>query len=383
MKSILRALSKLDLLLVFVPVGLYLDKMSSLDKSWIFLICAMAIVPLAGIIGRATEQLSERAGPAVGGLLNATFGNAAELIIAVVALKQGHTAIVQASLTGSIIGNLLFVFGLAAFVGGLRREKQTLNVTAAGVSNSSLHLAVIGTLIPSVLFTTADMVKPGSESLVRVKELSYAISAVLLVLYGLGLYFSLRTHKHLFGEEEGSMAAADLPAHESLSTYDAEDPVWPVPVAVVVLLMASVLVGVMSESLVGAVEQAVKRFNMSEAFVGVVILAIVGNAAEHSTAVIMAHKGKMALAHSIAAESSKQIALFVIPVCVILGAFLVPAGSPAMTLHFSMPEVIAVYVSVQVINQILADGETTWLEGAQLLGLYAILAATFYFVKAD
>ncbi|MEZ0227942.1 MAG: calcium/proton exchanger [Planctomycetota bacterium] len=380
MKTFLKALSKLDLLLVFVPIGLYLDKATKLDKSWIFLICALSIIPLAGIIGRATEQLSERAGPAVGGLLNATFGNAAELIIAIIALKGGHVAIVQASLTGSIIGNLLFVFGLAAFVGGLRREKQTLNVTAAGVSNSSLHLAVIGTLIPSVLFSAADvkMHEP------NVQKLSFAISVVLLVLYALGLIFSLRTHKHLYGEEEESMAAADLPAHESLSTHDADEPVWPIWVAVAVLLVASTGVGIVSESLVGAVETAVERFHMSEAFVGVVILAIVGNAAEHSTAVIMAHKGKMALAHSIAAESSKQIALFVIPVCVLLGAFLVPPGSKElMTLHFSMAEVMAAYVSVLVINQILADGETTWLEGAQLLGLYVILGAMFFFVKTD
>jgi Ca2+:H+ antiporter len=380
MKTFLRALSKLDLLLVFVPIGLYLDKATKLDKSWVFLICALAIIPLAGIIGRATEQLSERAGPAVGGLLNATFGNAAELIIAIIALKGGHVAIVQASLTGSIIGNLLFVFGLAAFVGGLRREKQTLNVTAAGVSNSSLQLAVIGTLIPSVLFSAAD-VKLHEPN---VQKLSFVISVILLVLYALGLIFSLRTHKHLYGEEEASMAAADLPVHESLSTHDADEPVWPVWVAVVVLLLSSAGVGVVSESLVGAVETAVARFHMSEAFVGVVILAIVGNAAEHSTAVVMAYKGKMALAHSIAAESSKQIALFVVPVCVLLGAFLVPAGSKElMTLHFSIAEVMAAFVSVLVINQILADGETTWLEGAQLLGLYAILAAMFFFVKTD
>ncbi len=377
MKAILHSLSKLDVLLVFVPVGLYLDKATSVDKSWIFLLCALAIVPLAGIIGRATEQLSDRSGPAVGGLLNATFGNAAELIIAIVALTKGQVAIVQASLTGSIIGNLLFVFGLAAFVGGLRREKQTLNVTAAGVSNSSLHLAVIGTLIPSVLFTAAD-VKAHDPA---VQKLSYVISVILLALYLLGLFFTLRTHKHLFGEEEESMAAADLPANESLSTREGDEPVWPVWVAVVVLLASSVMVGVVSESLVGAVESAVHRFHMNEAFVGVVILAIVGNAAEHSTAVIMAHKGKMALAHSIAAESSKQIALFVVPVCVLLGAVLVPAGSVPMTLHFSLEEVVAAYVSVLVINQILADGETTWLEGAQLLGLYAILGATFYYVK--
>ncbi len=147
-----------------------------------------------------------------------------------------------------------------------------------------------------------------------------------------------------------------------------------------VLLAASVLVGIVSESLVGAVERAVERFHMAEAFVGVVVLAIVGNAAEHSTAVMMAYKNKMALAHSIAAESSKQIALFIIPLCVFLGYFLVPPGSKPMTLHFSLTEVVAAYVSVLVINQILADGETTWLEGAQLLGLYVVLAATFYFV---
>lgn len=374
MRTFLRALSKLDVLLVFVPFGLWLDAATEVDKAWVFLACALAIVPLAGIIGRATEQLSERAGPGIGGLLNATFGNASELIVAIVALRAGKTEIVQASLTGSIIGNLLFVFGLAAFVGGLKREKQTLNATAAGVSNSSLHLAVIGVLIPSVLFQTA------SEDVQRREQLlSFAISAVLLILYALGLVFSLKTHRHLFAEEE-TMAAADLSPSESLSRSGGDEPAWPIPVAILVLLGASVLVGIVSESLVGAVQRAVERFHMAEAFVGVVVLAIVGNAAEHSTAVMMAYKNKMALAHSIAAESSKQIALFVIPLCVVVGAFLVPPGAKPMTLHFSLTEVVAAYVSVLVINQILQDGETTWLEGAQLLGLYAVLAATFYFV---
>ncbi|MBI3723145.1 cation transporter, partial [bacterium] len=186
-----KAVSPLDVLLLLVPVGLLLDH-GGADRTLVFFVCALGIVPLAGLIGRATEQLSERAGPGIGGLLNATFGNASELIMAVVALRQGKTAIVQASLTGSIIGNLLFVFGLAALVGGLRREKQALNVTAAGVSSSSLHLAVIGLLIPSVLFSTTDV----SHERVTV-SLSYAISAVLLAIYLLGLWFSLKTHRHL------------------------------------------------------------------------------------------------------------------------------------------------------------------------------------------
>ncbi|HZU98358.1 MAG TPA: calcium/proton exchanger [Planctomycetota bacterium] len=365
---ILANLSKLDLLLVFVPLGLYLDHTGA-DKAWVFVACAIAIIPLAGIIGRATEQLSERSGPGIGGLLNATFGNATELIVAIVALKQGKATLVQASLTGSIIGNLLFVFGLSAFVGGLRREKQTLNATVASVGNSSLHLAVIGMVFPSVLFSATDR---GLEGLSKV------IATVLLVLYGLGLWFSLKTHRHLFAEEE-TMAAADLPAEESLKR-GGDEPPWPLPAAIVVLLVASVVVGIVSESLVGAVERAIERFHMPELFVGAVILAIVGNAAEHSTAVLMAHKGKIALAHSIAAESAKQIALFVTPLCVLLGAVLVPAGATPMTLHFSPTEVAAAYVSVLISTQILADGETTWLEGAQLLGLYAVVAATFYFV---
>jgi Ca2+:H+ antiporter len=365
---ILANLSPLDALLVFVPLGLYLDHAGA-DKAWVFVACAVAIIPLAGILGRATEQLSERAGPGVGGLLNATFGNATELIVAIVALSQGKTAIVQASLTGSIIGNLLFVFGLAAFVGGVRREKQTLNATVAGVSSGSLHLAVIGTLLPSILFTT---------NTTNVEGLSRVIACVLLVLYGLGLWFSLKTHRHLFAEEE-TMAAADLPTEHSLAR-GGDEPPWPIPAAVVVLLATSVVVGVVSESLVGAIERAIERFHMPELFVGAIILAIVGNAAEHSTAVLMAHKGKIALAHSIAAESAKQIALFVVPLCVLIGTFLVPKGAQPMTLHFPLSEVAAAYVSVLAINQILVDGETTWLEGAQLLGLYVVLAATFYFV---
>jgi Ca2+:H+ antiporter len=370
-------MSWLDLMLVFVPIGLLLDHATQVDKAWVFLACALAIVPLAGLIGRATEQLSERTGPGIGGLLNATFGNLTELIVAIVALHEGRTAIVQASLTGSIIGNLLFVFGLSALVGGLRREKQTLNATAAGVSNGSLHLAVIGTLIPSILFTTVELSSP--EVLGREKSLSYAISVVLLILYALGLVFSLRTHKHLFSEEE-TMAAADLSPSESMHRLAGEDRPWPLLVAVLVLLGTSLVVGVVSESLVGAVQRAIDRFHMAEGFVGVVVIAIVGNASEHSTAVLMAHKNKMRLAHSIAAESSKQIALFVIPLCVLMGAFLVPAGAKPMTLHFPLTEVVAAFASVLVSNQILADGETTWLEGAQLLGLYAVLAATFYFV---
>ncbi len=259
-------------------------------------------------------------------------------------------------------------------MGGLKREKQVIGVTAAGVSNSSLHLAVIGMLVPSVLFHVST-----KEAEDHVVQLSRVISVVLLATYVLGLIFSLRTHKHLFGDDE-SMAAADLPPEESLHHREGDEPEWPLPVAVIVLLITSVVIGILSESLVGAVEGAVEKFHMPEAFVGVVILAIVGNAAEHSTAVVMAWKGKMSLAHSIAAESSKQIALFVTPACVLLGYFLVPANAHPMTLHFSLTEVVAAYVSVLVVNQILTDGETNWLEGAQLLALYVVLGAAFYFV---
>jgi Ca2+:H+ antiporter len=366
------ALSPLDVLLVVIPIALALDH-AGIDRTIVFFACALAIVPLAGLIGRSTEQLAERTGPGIGGLLNATFGNASELIVAIVALRQGQTAVVQASLTGSIIGNMLFVFGLAAFVGGLKRDKQTLNAAGASASGSSLHVAVIGLLIPSVLFSLGDA--QHSEQTVRI---SVAISAILLGTYALGLIFALRTHKHLYSGDE-TIASVEEHPDESLKRLDEEE-AWPLWVAVVVLLGASALVALVSESLVGSLEGALHKLQMSESFVGVVVLAIVGNAAEHSTAVLVAHKGRLALAHSIAAESSKQIALFVTPLLVLAGHFLVPEGARPMTLHFSMPEVVAAYVSVLVLNQVVADGETNWLEGAQLLALYAILAATFYYV---
>lgn len=364
------ALGPLDALLVLIPVALALDHLG-VDRAWVFLVSALAIVPLAGLIGRATEQLSERTGPAVGGLLNATFGNASELIVALVALRQGQTAVVQASLTGSIIGNVLFVFGLSAFVGGIGRDKQTVNVTSASASGSSLHLAVIGLLVPSVLFQLSDATHTD-----RTVHVSYVISGILLVTYALGLVFSLKTHRHLNDEPE-TIASVEDAAHESRARVDDEP--WPLWVAVLVLVLASVMTAVVSESLVGALEGALKTLHLNEAFVGVVILAIVGNAAEHSTAVMVARKGRLALAHAISVESSKQIALFVTPVLVLAGHFLVPAGARPMTLHFGLDEVVAAYVSVLVLNQIVADGETNWLEGAQLLALYAILAATFFF----
>ncbi len=354
----------LDWMLVLVPVAVAIRFVPALHNDVALFICAgLAIIPLAGLMGKATEHLAAHVGQGLGGLLNATFGNAAELIIALMALQKGLIGVVKASITGSIIGNLLLVLGLSLAAGGSRFSNQRFNKTGARSAMTSLSLAAMALLIPTVFHVASDA-HPAGWSPILEQRLSLAIALVLFVTYICTLVFSLRTHRDLFVGDAGDQ-------HEG--------PVWSKTKSLVVLLIATIFVAWLSEFLVGSVEAARESFGLTEVFVGVIVVAIIGNAAEHSTAVVMAWKNKMDLSLGIAIGSSQQIAMFVAPVLVFASyAF----GAP-MNLEFTLPEVVAVFASVYLVAQISGDGESNWLEGVQLLALYAVLGLLFYFLPAQ
>ncbi len=340
-------------LLVFVPISIGLE-VAHADPTWIFITSGISIIPLAGIMGLATEHLAHRLGPGIGGLLNATFGNAAELIIAGIALHRGLIGVVKASITGSIIGNILLVLGLAMFLGGSRFKQQTFNRTAASLGGTLLSLCVIGLVVPALFHFVAPSEAVGPEL-----ELSLWIAIILFIAYVLSLIFMLKTHQHLYAGEPEEHGEAS----------------WSTRKSGLVLLGATVGVAVESEFLVGSVEHTAEQFGLSEVFVGVILVAIVGNAAEHSTAVLVAMKNKMGLAVNIAVGSSIQVALFVAPTLVFMSyAF----GNP-MDLVFTEFEVLAVILSIVVANNVCHDGESNWMEGVLLLAVYLILGVAFYF----
>lgn len=365
---------------MFVPVAIALRFVPSLGSSTaLFIVSCLAIIPLAGWMGRATEHLAERLGQGVGGLLNATFGNAAELIIALFALSKGLTGVVKASITGSIIGNILLVLGLSFLSGGLKYRKQEFNRVAAGISTTALTLAAIALIIPTVFHQAAAAVPVAQGGWTPAKEqgLSLAIAVVLFLTYILTLVFSLVTHRELFGADEAKEVACEAGAE--LSRMEAEAGAhgsWSVGKSVGVLLGATAFVALISEFLVGAIEGARQSLGLTEVFVGVIVVAIIGNAAEHSSAVLMALRNKMDISIGIAAGSSLQVALFVAPVLVFASYFF---GRP-MNFEFTIPEVVAVVASVIIVEQISSDGESNWLEGLQLLSVYAVLAVLFYFL---
>jgi len=351
----------LNWLLIFVPVAVVLE-LTHRSAIAIFITSALAIIPLAGWMGRATEHLAEKLGEGIGGLLNATFGNAAELIIALMALRAGLFDVVKASITGSIIGNVLLVLGFSIFIGGIKYPRQRFNATAAMLGSTMLALSAIALVVPAIFhFLVRD------HPNVREQDLSLEIAIVLFITYVLSLIFTLRTHAHLYVGQTGDDEEEDERA-------------WSRKRSVITLLVATVLVAVMSEFLVGAVEAASRSFGLTEVFVGVILVAIIGNAAEHSTAVLMATKNKMDLALNIAIGSSMQIALFVAPVLVFT-SYLV--ASRPMDLLFTTLEVVAVVVSVVVVALITQDGESNWMEGVLLLAVYTILGLTFYYLPTD
>jgi Ca2+:H+ antiporter len=341
-----------------VPVSLYLG-LTHASATRVFITACLAILPLAGLMGEATEHLTQHTGPGVGGLLNASFGNAAELIIAFMALRAGETEIVKASLTGSIIGNLLMVLGLAMLLGGWRHKELRFSRLAAESGSSMMILAVVALVIPAIYAQVTHHREPQ-----HTESISFDISWVLIVTYAASLVFSLSSHKHMFAGEGGDDAAAEGGRP------------WSVRASILVLLAAAALVGLVSEALVDAVADAGKAMGLGKVFMGVVVVAIVGNAAEHSTAVVVAMKGKMDLALGIAMGSSMQIALFVAPSLVIAGHLM---GRP-LGLEFTVLEVVAVMLSVAAVALLIHDGRTNWFEGFQLLAIYAILGIAFYFI---
>jgi Ca2+:H+ antiporter len=364
----------LDWLLIFVPIAIAMRFIPSLENQTVlFIVSCLAIIPLAGWMGKATEHLSEHLGQGIGGLLNATFGNAAELIIALFALSKGLDGVVKASITGSIIGNLLLVLGVSIIAGGSKFKEQFFNRTAASTAATALTLASIALLIPTVFHEVADNVSvtQGGWTPAKEQSLSLAIAVVLFVTYLFTLYFSLVTHKDLFVGEALQGGSQEVGHEEEVSGDH-----WSKGKSIGVLLVATAFVALISEFLVGAVEAARGALGFTEVFVGVIVVAIIGNAAEHSSAILMAMRNKMDLTLSIALGSSLQIALFVAPVLVFASYFI---GKP-MNLEFTIPEVVAVIASVLIAQQIAADGESNWIEGLQLLSLYTILGILFYFL---
>lgn len=347
---------KLEWLLVFVPVALALELVHG-EPVWIFVVAALAILPLAGLIGHATEELALHTGPQIGGLLNATMGNVTEMIIAFFLILQGELEIVKASITGSIIGNVLLVLGLSFLVGGWSRAEQTFNRATANLHTASLLIAVAALVLPALFHLTPE------ATAFREEAVSVGVSIVLIVTYVTGLVFSLRTHRQLFRTH----------GH---AEEEEEQPKWSKKKAAGVLAGATVGVALMSEFLVGALEPTVEQFGISKLFVGLIIVPIVGNAAEHSSAVFLAAKNKIDVSIEIAIGSSTQIALFIAPVLV----FLSLAVGNQMNLIFTGLEIAAVAFSGVILGFIVLDGRSNWFEGVQLIAAYVIMAISFFFL---
>jgi Ca2+:H+ antiporter len=348
-----------DWLLVLVPVSIALE-LSGGNELLIFLTSAGAILPLAGLIGRATEQLALHTGPRIGGLVNATFGNVTELVIAIFLILEDKTEIVKASLTGSILGNLLLVLGLSFLAGGLKHEEQSYNARSASIHATSLVLAVTALLMPA-LFALSQVAGTAHELELEREVVSGTVAAVLIALYAAALFFTLVTHEHLFR----------TPSHE-------EHPSWSRGKAIGLLLAATAVVALEAEFLVASLEPALEDLGLSELFVGLIVIPIIGNAAEHSSAIMFALRDKVDVTLEIAIGSSTQIALFVAPALVFISLFV---GHP-MDFVFSTFEVAAVALSTILVFMISSDGRSNWLEGAQLTGAYVIMAISFFFVEA-
>ena len=355
------------LLVPFIPIAIALE-LAHAEATLVFVASALGVIPTAALMGRATEELAARSGPGIGGFLNVTFGNAPELIIAFFALNEGLQEVVKASLIGSILGNVLLVMGAAMFIGGRKRDRQFFDRTAANVTALMLFLAVVALIAPAIfeLVQGTGLPRPDAEAVnydSDVEKLSVGVAIVLLATYAAGLVFSLRTHKDLFNPEHAAEDHVGEP--------------WTVRRSVLMLAGAGVAVGIMSEILVGSITEASESIGLSPFFVGVIVVAIVGNAAEHWVAIYFAARDKMDLAVNIAIGSAAQIALFAAPVLVLLSLFV---GDFPMALVFNGFELGAVVLAVLIAQQVVAEGESTWFEGLQLLAVYVVLGLTFFFV---
>jgi Ca2+:H+ antiporter len=345
-----------------IPVALFLQFTHG-AVSLQFIFSCLAVLPVAAWIGHSTEHLAHRMGPTYGALLNATFGNFAEMVIAILAIRAGLPDVVRASLTGSILGNLLFVAGLSMLAGGWNRETQKFNRLAAEAQGGQLILAVAAFLVPALFFRAAQQAHHPE----LIHQVSVATSVILLLSYGAGLIFSFKTHKDRLD--------AIAETHEEFERHE----LWTVRKSLLILLGASVLMGVIAEGLVHAVHAAGTAWGLNEVFLGFVVLAIVGNAAEHSTAVVLAIRNQMDTALNIAMQSSVQIALFVTPLLVFLSY---PLGHP-LDLLFTPFEILAIVLGVAVFAYLVINGETNWYEGVQLLAVYALIAVALYFLPVQ
>jgi Ca2+:H+ antiporter len=355
----LRDFDPVNILLIFIPLTIAFEYLH-FDPLWVFIGSAAAIIPLAKWMGVATEEISFKLGEGLGGFMNATFGNATELIIAIFALQQGLIEVVEASITGSIVSNFLFVLGLSFLYGGWGKEKQTFNSVAAGTNASLLTIAIMGLVLPA----TFSLVSANTDFII-LEEVSIAVAILLMTSYLISLFFSMRTHKHLYIGGKHSDEDAEHTRN------------WTTTKSIAVLLLATLAIAFMSEMLVGVIEHVAEAAHLSEFFIGVILIPLIGNAAEHLTAVSVARKGKMDLALNIAVGSSTQIALFIAPLLVFISLLL---GNP-MLLIFNELEVVAVTVSVFILDNIVRDGESHWMEGVLLIVSYLIIAIVFFFMK--
>ncbi len=357
--------SVIYLLLVFTPIAVFLEFLH-VGYVILFVVAAIALIPLAKLIGDATEHLATHYGSTLGSLINVTFGNAAEIIIAIVAINAGLLELVKASITGSILGNIMLIFGLSMIAGGFRHKEQLFNKENAGLQVSLIFLALIGLAIPTILSST--MIEGTDvENQSKIQILSDSVAILLLFVYVVGIIFTFFTHKHLFV----------VPHSDSSDEHNERDhKYWSKKKSFLMLGVSMVGVIVVSEILVGSVEETGREFGFGEMFVGAIIVGIVGNAAEHSSAIVLARKGKMDLSIGIAAGSGTQIALFVVPILVLVGIVL---GQP-FTLEFTLYELVTLFLAAIIMNLIAFDGKSNWFEGIMLTSVYIIIAIGFFFI---
>ena len=372
--------SLIYLLLIFTPIAIALEFINT-DHIVIFVIASVALIPLAKLIGDSTEHLSVHYGATLGSLLNVTFGNAAEIIIAIVAINAGLIDLVKASITGAILGNILLIFGLSILAGGIRYKEQYFSQENVGLQSSMLFLAIIGLAIPTILVNTlnADSANTSIQNQLNIQILSDILAFLLLAIYIAGIIFTFFTHKHLFltqshfdhkkdQKEEGRVQEE---GHSSSTTS------WSKRKSFLFLGLSMAGVIAISEILVGSVEVTAKQFGFGELFVGAIIIGIVGNAAEHSSAIVLARKGKIELSIGIAAGSGTQIALFVVPILVIAGILM----NQPFSLVFTLFELVTIFLAAIILNLISRDGKSNWFEGILLTFVYVIIAIGFFFIK--
>ncbi len=379
--------SALYLLLIFVPIAVILE-LAHAEHMILFIVAALGLIPLAKLIGDSTEHLAAYYGATLGSLLNVTFGNAAEIIIGVVSINAGLLDLVKASITGAILGNILLIFGLSIIAGGLKYKEQLFNRENTGVQSSMLFLAVIGLAVPTVLAATT--LKPvDMNNQIKIQFLSDSLAFLLLAVYIAGIIFTVFTHKHLFFAQPAAEVETEMEEQKRLSLgrkgTDGEGQAegewnherWGKKKSFVLLGISMAGVVIVSEILVGSVEATTREFGFGELFVGAIIIGIVGNAAEHTSAIILARKGKIDLSIGIAAGSGTQIALFVVPILVIAGIII---GKP-VTLVFTIFELVSIFLAAIILNLIAHDGKSNWFEGLMLTVVYIIIAIGFFFIS--